>query len=66
LVIAASLLSTRLKTFHCSDPYLTEHFIPAMIRSENKRVISLALPVFAIAWMDAEDRFPLLSTYQPH
>jgi hypothetical protein len=37
-----------------------------MIRSENKREISLALPGFANAWMDAEDRFPLLSTDQPH
>ena len=63
--VAAALLSTELKGFHCSDLYLSEHLNPAMLDPARVRVRMIRLPGFVDCWRRSDDRITLLREWQP-
>lgn len=62
-VVAAALVSTKLRKFYCTDLYLDEHLNPRMIRKPGISVCSYSLKGFANAWVRSPDRLRLLEDH---
>ncbi|MFM7642214.1 MAG: hypothetical protein ACKO45_11780 [Cyanobium sp.] len=62
-VVAAALLSRRLRRFYCTDLFLDEHLNPRMIRKPGISVNIYSLKGFAKAWMSKSDRLGILEDY---
>ncbi len=62
---AAALLCERLKVFHCTDLYQSEHLNPPMLCSGRVTERQQSLPGFRRKWLSAKDRLQLLLTCAP-
>lgn len=63
-VMAAALISSKLRVFHCTDLFQVEHLNPRMLNADRVEVKMQKMQGFRRQWLHSADRLALLREYQ--